>query len=127
MFKEMTDAELLDFCENNFCEYKVCQALKCEDNCKDEDCPLCQLFERFEKNAVIVPGTNVGCKSEWISVDERLPETEGKYLVCTSNGNIGVENFINYYGTGKHLCFDTWAVTHWMPLPKAPKMKGSVE
>lgn len=49
MFKEMTDAELLDFCEDNFCEYKVCQALKCEDNCKDEDCPLYQLFERFKK------------------------------------------------------------------------------
>lgn len=48
MFKEMTDAELLDFCEDNFCEYAVCHALKCEDNCKDEDCPLCQLFERFK-------------------------------------------------------------------------------
>lgn len=48
-FSEMTDKELLEFCEDNFCEYKVCQALKCEDNCKDEDCPLCQLFNRFKK------------------------------------------------------------------------------
>ena len=63
-------------------------------------------------------------KQEWISVEERLPETEGKYLVCTANGNIGVGNFIDYYGTGKRLCFDTWAVTHWMPLPEPPKMKG---
>lgn len=50
MFKEMTDAELLDFCEENFCEYEVCQALKCGDNCKDEDCPLVQLFDRFRKH-----------------------------------------------------------------------------
>ena len=49
MFKEMTDSELLDFCENNFCELEVCKALKCENNCKDEDCPLVQLFDRFKK------------------------------------------------------------------------------
>lgn len=78
---------------------------------KKEMCSMCELS--FRRN-----------QSEWISVDERLPESEGKYLVCTSNGNIGVGNFINYYGTGKHLCFDTWAVTHWMPLPEPPKMKG---
>lgn len=62
-------------------------------------------------------------QSEWISVDERLPEREGKYLVCTTNGNIGVGNFIDYYGKGTHLCFDCWAVTHWMPLPEPPKMR----
>ena len=49
MFKEMTDAELLDFCEDNFCEYKICQVLKCHNDCKDEDCPLVQLFDRFRK------------------------------------------------------------------------------
>lgn len=49
MFKEMTDAELLDFCEDNFCEHRICVALGCEDNCKEEDCPLVQLFDRFKK------------------------------------------------------------------------------
>lgn len=49
MFKEMTDTELLNFCEDNFCEHKVCEVLGCEDNCKNEDCPLVQLFERFKK------------------------------------------------------------------------------
>ena len=62
-------------------------------------------------------------KQEWISVDERLPDREGKYLVCTTNGNIGVGDFIDYYGKGTHLCFDCWAVTHWMPLPEAPTIK----
>lgn len=60
-------------------------------------------------------------KGEWISVEERMPEKEGKYLVCTTKGNIGVGNFIDYYGTGTHLCFDGWAVSHWMPLPEQPK------
>ena len=68
-----------------------------------------------------VTDINDGHKSEWISVDERLPETEGKYLVCTTNGNIGVGSFIDYYGKGTRLCFDCWAVTHWMPLPEPPK------
>ena len=64
-------------------------------------------------------------QSAWISVDERLPETEEKYLVCTTNGNIGVGSFIDYYGKGTHLCFDCWAVTHWMPLPEPPKGSGN--
>ena len=89
MFKEMTDAELLDFCEDNFCEYKVCQALGCGDDCKDEDCPLVQLFDRFKKSAVIVPDTNVGCKSEWISVAERLPESLQRVLAINTRGVYG--------------------------------------
>lgn len=54
-FSEMTDAELLDFCEETFCEIDVCRALECGDNCKDEDCPLVQLFDRFKKYS---EGTN---------------------------------------------------------------------
>lgn len=50
MFKEMTDAELLDYCEDHFCEYAVCKALECEEDCMDEDCPLVQLFRRFKEN-----------------------------------------------------------------------------
>jgi hypothetical protein len=47
MFIKMSDKELLDFCQDNICEYSICQTLKCQDNCRDEDCPLVQLFERF--------------------------------------------------------------------------------
>jgi hypothetical protein len=75
----------------------------------------------FEEGAALELYDQGYRKQEWISVDERLPTNEGKYLVCTANGNIGVGNFIDYYGAGKRLCFDNWAVTHWMPLPEAPK------
>ena len=130
MFKEMTDAELLDFCENNFCEYEVCQALKCEDNCKDEDCPLNQLFERFKKNAVIVPDTNVGCKSEWISVDERLPEEDTRVLVYLNIQKTDA-NIYTFFDTdrilnGKWVRWNKY-ISHWMPLPEVPKMKGGAE
>jgi hypothetical protein len=62
-------------------------------------------------------------KQEWISVDERLPEREGKYLVYTYKGGIKFGEYRSYLvGEGK-LCepqFDYY-VTHWMPLPEVPK------
>lgn len=48
MFSNMSDRELLDFCWDKFCDYDVCNALQCTSFCRDEDCPLVQLFDRFE-------------------------------------------------------------------------------
>lgn len=56
-------------------------------------------------------------KQEWISVDERLPDRDGKYLVYTSKGFI----FTQYYYCTNAVGFETWDVTHWMPLPETPK------
>ena len=68
-------------------------------------------------------------KQEWISVDVRLPEREGRYLVYTIKGGIKFGEYRSYLvGEGK-LCepqFDYY-VTHWMPLPQPPKMKGGAE
>ena len=47
-FEEMTDQELIDFCQINFLDLKVCNALGCEEWCKKEDCPLTQCLNRFE-------------------------------------------------------------------------------
>lgn len=69
-------------------------------------------------------------KQEWISVEERLPDKAGEYLVvyhpCYWDNvyeevRVGLDTF-----RGK----TSWAkrkfqrVTHWMPLPEPPKMKG---
>lgn len=48
MFEEMTDQELIDFCQINMLDIKVCQALGCEELCKEEDCPMAQCLDRFE-------------------------------------------------------------------------------
>ena len=64
-------------------------------------------------------------KQEWISVDERLPEREGKYIAYTTRGTIEIARFYSYYVNDKPQ-FDYW-ITHWMPLPEAPKMKGGAE
>lgn len=65
-------------------------------------------------------------KKEWISVDDRLPEESGEYLTFHEHGSCGVI----YYNAAIHLWnvyyFDDVrnairSVTHWMPLPEAPK------
>lgn len=61
---------------------------------------------------------------EWISVKKNLPKESGKYLVCTKKGNVYQTKFYTYpENKGGH-----WgqkdkgrSITHWMPLPEAPK------
>lgn len=52
---------------------------------------------------------------EWISVEDRLPEKNGRYLVY--NQKI---IYITYYEAGKFFFND---ITHWMPLLEPPKQK----
>lgn len=86
--------------------------------------------------------------NEWVSVEERLPDKPGHYLVCTSvnywHGGCMNKNGVSsnkgttdgYVGTTLSVldCFyDTtgnWNrvynkhVTHWMPLPAPPTKEG---
>ena len=59
---------------------------------------------------------------KWISVDERVPEIPGAYLVYTHDRRIKIDYCYDFFGNGK-LYFEAM-VTHWMPLPKPPQMKG---
>ena len=74
--------------------------------------------------------------NEWISVEERLPESiVNKVLVYCENGYIGYGHYEKYQGeeTWYNLesgePFSSWSlqnclpykVTHWMPLPKPPE------
>ena len=84
---------------------------------------------------------------EWISVNDRLPEYPGHYLVCTSinywhGGCMDINENHKYYPNGTPVGYDGstmsvldcyydvaghWNrvcdshVTHWMPLPEPPK------
>jgi len=66
-------------------------------------------------------------QSEWISVDERLPSNSGKYICCTTKGTILIERFYQLDDGGWFSNHNFCTVTHWMPLPEAPKMKGGAE
>ena len=57
-------------------------------------------------------------QSGWISVEERLPEQSGRYLThCNIEGQSLV--CVLYYC--KIGGFNEGTVTHWMPIPEAPK------
>ena len=62
-------------------------------------------------------------QNEWISIDDRLPEKDGKYIVHNKSGMVFQAKY--------YSCPKTWGmrdkgshITHWMPMPEPPKMKG---
>ena len=59
--------------------------------------------------------------NSWISVKDRLPGTDDHVLCCTQT-KAGRQNVvIGYYMDGAWRCGMNSNVTHWMPLPEAPK------
>ena len=77
--------------------------------------PACELADYLISNGVTV--------QEWISVKERLPESEKEsVLIALRWGEVDIgwcedgrwrSEFVNEYEDGE--------VTHWMPLPPLPK------
>ena len=62
-------------------------------------------------------------KQEWISVDDGLPTWEdGKVLIYTTHG-ISIPQRTTSERWQGDLAKPKW-ITHWMPLPEPPKMKG---
>ena len=87
---------------------------------------------------------------EWISVEDRLPDKPGHYLVCTSinywhGGCMDKNEEHKYHDSGTPIGYDgtmmsvldcyyditgDWNrvfnkhVTHWMPLPEPPEDRG---
>ncbi len=58
-------------------------------------------------------------RDEWISVDERLPEKH-KNVLTFADGVIRTD-FICSSGVWYDHAYNYGKVTHWMPLPEAPK------
>lgn len=102
----------------------------------DDHCQIAaqELVDKgYRKEIEDVPDTNVGNKSEWISVKERLPENARVYLCrCVIDGNTDYPFFmvlhyilIDENPHFQHECDHGLKVTHWMPIPEPPK--GAVE
>ena len=66
--------------------------------------------------------------SEWISVKDRLPETEREILIYTDCEYIYMARMYEDgeawpVSNGCGCCGYKESFTHWMPLPEAPKEK----
>ena len=85
-----------------------CQYSYSKNNQENEICKICE-FTYFKDRK----------QSEWISVEERLPEESAWYLVNIINHfGLDVVTFTHYT---KGFGWGVTDVTHWMPLPEAPK------
>lgn len=52
---------------------------------------------------------------KWINVNDKLPESDGRFLCCTP---MGIQ-IVHYYFEMNRFALST--VTYWMPLPKPPR------
>ena len=59
-------------------------------------------------------------KPEWISVDERLPDKDGRFLTVDKKGYMMVCYWQTRFGWFASVCNKN-AITHWMPLPEPPE------
>lgn len=61
---------------------------------------------------------------DWISVKDRLPETEDHVLCCTQSKKGGQNIVRGYYRRdGLWVSGMNSNVTHWMPLPDPPELE----
>ena len=68
-------------------------------------------------------------QSEWISVKDRLPETDDKVLCCEASGEMYVGMYLKTRRVAGWITpySGDRPITHWMPIPEPPKMKGGAE
>ena len=67
-------------------------------------------------------------KQEWVSVEDRLPQKNTSVL-CYFKYEPESPDVIceNHYHGGRLWMSEGSKVTHWMPLPEPPKMKGATD
>ena len=113
----------------------VCDATQingCIHSCNHPPCAMVSGIV----DALIAHGVTV---QEWISVDDRLPEESGNYIVCCDDSSCSYGEGIWYssdvvvvseYYEGSWIWYEggtEWSleniVTHWMPLPSTEGLK----
>lgn len=98
-------------------EYGTCEQCNTALDIDGEPC----YFECMA-NAIINNGYRK--QSEWISVNERLPDKYGDYICCTQKGTIWQLTYnpkYKLFNVSHDNVENAMNVTHWMPFPEAPK------
>lgn len=105
----------------------------------DGDCSICGTGSCVDDSAAEALYNAGYRKQEWISVEDRLPEEcknvlcfEGKKIVIafmekTEDCGEYVPVFWDWIAYDRDDTYDEVCVTHWMPLPEPPKMKGGAK
>ncbi len=105
--KEQIEGMAFDLCRIDTCKHLP------QEECNNTTCAHC------EAEALYNAGYRKQKEGEWISVEDRLPEKPMTCLVYVEHYGI----YVSFYNEG----FYTKYVTHWMPLPEPPEMKGGAE
>ena len=112
----------LECCEkymNGAPEEECCHVCNYQYNCAELKLDALALIQQLEAQ---VP--------KWISVEERLPETQVTVVLALKRDGGGSRIAIGsrahwtpfrYYIDGGTCAVDAGRVTHWMPLPEPPK------
>ena len=125
-------ADKLNFEKQRRGEYarRIVEAVRYEgaDDHEDVHSILCdyrdEIIAGYRKQSEVI-ANNATTIGEWISVYERLPEAYEDVLYFNGQ-SVGVD-FICSDGTWCDEEVHGKPITHWMPLPEVPKMKGGAE
>lgn len=105
----------------------------CKPTAKKGNCDRCGFKRSCSKFGDATDLYNAGYrKQEWISVDEGLPQVTGKYICCVKDKGGNAWTVAADWSREMKMWFGEFGeikntVTHWMPLPEPPKMKGGAE
>lgn len=103
-------------------EKQIIEIKECIDSVYGADCAYFDVDGFAIANKIYDAGYR---KQEWISVMDELPEA---YIdVLYFDGQLIGVDFICSDGTWCDEEVRNNKVTHWMPLPEAPKMKGGAK
>ena len=85
-------------------------------------------YIRNELEKMVIPAADVQPVNQWISVDDKLPDTVDDCLVWYScdtafgkSKSVGISFCSRCDWYKKHLNGDNIVVLYWMPLPEPPK------
>jgi hypothetical protein len=76
-------------------------------------CSMCEL-DMYRKGSL--------ANNKWISVEERLPDEQGHFLIVDKEGQMNTAFYTPRFGWLSH--FRIRNITHWIPLPEPPKKGG---
>jgi hypothetical protein len=106
-----------------FCHLSAeCETCQICDERYHADGELC--YFKCMANEIINHGYR---KQEWISVEDRLPDTDEVLVYCRKGVGHAAPKKQGLDKMDWDVFFNITGTTHWMPLPEPPKMKGGAE